>query len=280
MNSQQYYDLYLKKPNEDICPVCGKHTKWWSLDRGYMQHCSYKCTQNDPNVVDKREKHFLDKYGVKNPYQAEEVKDKIKQHNLDVYGYEYTLQRPEVIEKGRKTKLYKYGSETYNNSKQAQQTCLERYGTDCFSAGGIVHSSKEELKLLTIIQKYCSYEIKSNIKTVISPLELDLYIPDLKLAFEYNGQYWHSVHNVSKDYHYNKSKMCFNNGIRLVHFYGFEDWDFIEQFVKNIFSKTEVLTNDFNKFSPLQFNYKNISFSGPTLLKDDVYGSGTFSLFR
>ena len=78
MTSKQYYDLYMKKPNEGICPVCGKETKWQSFDRGYLKHCSYKCTQNDNKVVEKRECHFIEKYGVKNPYQAEEIKEKIR----------------------------------------------------------------------------------------------------------------------------------------------------------------------------------------------------------
>jgi len=186
----------MKKPNEGICPVCNKSTSWWSLDRGYMQHCSSKCAQNNPTVIQKREQHCIDKYGVKNPYQAEKVKEKIKQTNLTKYGYEHNLQRPEIIQQSRKTKLEKYGSETYNNSKKAQQTCLERYGTDCFSANGNISSSKNEKQLLAIMQKYCKCKIETNTRLVISPLELDLYIPELKLAIEYNGEYWHSIKNL------------------------------------------------------------------------------------
>ena len=283
LNSQQYYNLYLKKPNEGICPVCGKPTKWWSLDKGYMQHCSYKCTQNDKNVIHKRELHFIKKYGVKNPYQAQEVKDMIVAQNLERYGYEYNLQRPEIIEKGRQTKLKLYGSPTYNNSNKAMQTCMEKYGTNSFSANKKhTSTSKKEAKLYKILKKYCLDEIILNTFDVIFPLELDIFIPSLNLAFEYNGSYWHSTEVIEKSYHYNKSIQCYNKGIRLIHFYEFESWEYIEDFICKLFNNTEIITNDFNKYSPLQFN-KKADFSGPQLLKDNVYGytiygSGTFTI--
>lgn len=42
--------------------------------------------------------------------------------------------------------------------------------------------------------------------------ELDVYIPDLKIAIEYDGAYWHSDVN-----NYFKYKECRKQGIRLIH---------------------------------------------------------------
>lgn len=52
--------------------------------------------------------------------------------------------------------------------------------------------------------------------------ELDIYVPSLKLAIEYNGLYWHSE-ATGKDrwYHYDKMKACEAKGIRLIEI--FED---------------------------------------------------------
>lgn len=283
LNSQKYYDKYMKKDNEDICPVCGNKNKWWSLDKGYMQHYSSKCAQNDINVIKKRENHFIEKYGCKNPYQAEEVKDKIIAQNLEKYGYKYNLQRPEIIEKGRQTKLELYGSATYNNSNKAMQTCIDKYGTNSFNANRKNKStSKKENILLDILKKYYSDELILNTYNIIFPLELDIFIPKLNLAFEYNGSYWHSIEIVDKLYHYDKSIQCYNKGIRLIHFYEFESWEYIEDFICKLFNNNEAITNDFNKYSPLQFN-KKAEFSGPQLLKDEIYGytiygSGIFTI--
>jgi hypothetical protein len=38
--------------------------------------------------------------------------------------------------------------------------------------------------------------------------ELDFYIPDLNLAIECNGIYWHSDKLRDIRYHYNKTKEC------------------------------------------------------------------------
>ena len=53
----------------------------------------------------KSEQTCLDKFGVKNPYQAEEIKMKSTQ-----------------------TKLERYGNPNYNNREKAAQTCLDKFG--------------------------------------------------------------------------------------------------------------------------------------------------------
>jgi len=62
-----------------------------------------------------------------------------------------------------------------------------------------------------------------NSKKIISPLELDFYLPDYKLAIEINGNYWHSEigGNKDKNYHYNKWKLCKEQNIDLYSY--FED---------------------------------------------------------
>jgi len=52
-------------------------------------YCS-KCTENIRQ--DKAKETWLEKYGVENPNQSEEVKDKIKQTCIDRYGVEHPFQ--------------------------------------------------------------------------------------------------------------------------------------------------------------------------------------------
>ena len=78
MSSKDYYDKYLKQPGEGICPTCGKPTSYINSTIGYRKHCSTRCSTLDPNVQEKFKNTNREKYGVDNPFQAEEVKEVIK----------------------------------------------------------------------------------------------------------------------------------------------------------------------------------------------------------
>jgi GR25 family glycosyltransferase involved in LPS biosynthesis len=63
--------------------------------------------------------------------------------------------------------------------------------------------------------------------------ELDIYIPEMNLAIEFNGLYWHSELFKDKNYHYNKWKLCQDNTIRLVTICE-DDWNLKQDIVKSI----------------------------------------------
>lgn len=70
-----------------------------------------------------------------------------------------------------------------------------------------------------------SWGIKTirNTRSVISPYELDIYIPDKNIGIEYNGLYWHSDSFVPQNYHYDKWKLCKDHGIQLIAIWE-DDW--------------------------------------------------------
>ena len=69
-------------------------------------------------------------------------------------------------------------------------------------------------------------------------LEMDLYIPELKLAIEVNGCYWHSSKVKNKEYHINKSLLLSDHGIRCI--YVWDDYketdirEFLEAVIKGL----------------------------------------------
>jgi len=73
-------------------------------------------------------------------------------------------------------------------------------------------------------------------------LELDIYLPELKLAFEYNGLYWHSEINKDKNYHFLKTEYAEKKKIHLIQIYG-DDWELKQNIVKsrilNLLGKNE-----------------------------------------
>lgn len=52
--------------------------------------------------------------------------------------------------------------------------------------------SIQEKELLDFIKSIYNKEIIHNDRSVIHPYELDIYLPDLRVAIEYNGNYWHA----------------------------------------------------------------------------------------
>ena len=74
--------------------------------------------------------------------------------------------------------------------------------------------------------------------------EIDIYLPDLKIGFEFNGNYWHSELHKDKDYHRNKSLLAQKEGIRLIHIW---EWEWlvenskIRKFIKNLICSKEII---------------------------------------
>lgn len=100
----------------------------------------------------------------------------------------------------------------------------------CEFNGGI---SKVEHDLFEFIRSIYSGKIMTNNRLVISPLELDEYLPDMKLAIELDGLYWHND-DVKPDYRYhlNKTDMCEKQGIQLIHVFDSE-WEQKQDIVKS-----------------------------------------------
>lgn len=80
--------------------------------------------------------------------------------------------------------------------------------------------------------------VKENIKSVISPLELDIYIPSKNLAIECNGNYWHSeLAGKDKNYHLKKLMECEKINIRLIQILQSE-WIEHQEVIKSILQTT------------------------------------------
>ena len=90
----------------------------------------------------------------------------------------------------------------------------------------------KENELYDFINTNYDGEIIKNCRKIISK-ELDIYLPELNLAFEFNGLYWHSDLYKSRNYHLNKTKECDDKGIKLVHVWE-DDWVYKRDIIKSM----------------------------------------------
>lgn len=120
---------------EDIsltrCKVCDKLLPF---SKHAQSCCSYECMRNNSEVISKRRKTNLEKYGTTCALHSDEVKEKVKKSNLEKYGVEYAQQSEIVKEKSRKTCLKRYGVEHPAQAKEVKEKVkksnLERYGVE------------------------------------------------------------------------------------------------------------------------------------------------------
>lgn len=95
-------------------------------------------------------------------------------------------------------------------------------------------TSKPEIEMVDFIKSIYCGEVLNNCKKVIYPLELDCYVPEKKLAFEFDGIFFHSEvgGQKSKFYHLAKTKQCEAQDIQLVHIFG-DEWENKKDIVKS-----------------------------------------------
>ena len=110
--------------------------------------------------------------------------------------------------------------------------------------GGCPHcynnTSFQEVELSDYIKSLLKLDetFITNNRNVLDNNELDIYIPDRKIAIEYDGLYWHNELHKDKNYHLNKTNLCNEKGIRLIHIFE-DEWlykkDIVKSRLKNLF---------------------------------------------
>lgn len=227
----------------------------------------------------KSKKTLFENYGVDNPSQSEEIQNIIKLNNISKWGTEYPSQSDVIKEKIKNVNLSKYNVDNITKSEEfrknnfgvAKETNYLSYVGDGYSLfkcdNNLEHQfliscdiyikrklsnklctvcypigdtpSLRELDLLEWIKSIYSGEI---IKSHRDDMEIDIYIPEMKLGFEFNGLYWHSDKFREKNYHINKTNFFRDRGIRIIHIWE-DDWlnknTVIKSQIRNIFKLNE-----------------------------------------
>ena len=171
------------------CPVCGKDITVFA-SRHYPNHCCCRCTQLDKVVRDKNKKTCLERYGVDNGGKSKELREKQKQTMLSRYGVDNIFKDKDYI---KSCNIKKFGvsncAKLPETIEKRKQTLEKRYGVNCgFKLAKETNKSKGELELFEYIQSLYPSAVSGD-RLTIHPLELDIFIPELKVGIEYDGDY-------------------------------------------------------------------------------------------
>jgi len=198
----------------------------------------------------KSKKSLIEKYGVEHSSKNEEIRKKISLTHLEkskklehkkqecLKNKEY-LNKEFIQENFVKNGYVELNKMTnfYNMSKTTAYIYLKRFGINYEKRLG---QSNFELEIVEFLKQNGVKNIIMNTKQIITPYELDIVIPDKKIAIEFNRLMFHSYgkskHSIfdnfdelDKKYHLNKTEKCEEKGYQLLHIFENEWIDEIKQ---------------------------------------------------
>ena len=111
---------------------CKNRTGYDVGKRKYKEFCSKVCANASGAIKERRERTLLKKYGVVNPWQADQVKEKIAKTNLERYGRENPSGAPEILAKKRATSRRRFGVDHHMLSEEGKAlhvaAVIKKYG--------------------------------------------------------------------------------------------------------------------------------------------------------
>jgi hypothetical protein len=218
-------------------------------------------------IKSKIKKSNLEKYGYENVSFVESVKERKSKTMFSKFGVEFNSQRLEVRDSLSNrmsilnNKMNSIRHEDYWISKLSDMnlnlvcragsivTIRCPYKDHDFSIHKTTFNDRVEngTPICTVCnpvsdsKSFKEKEISEWIRNIYSGLvidsyrdglEIDIYLPDIKIGFEFNGLYWHSNKFKDKNYHLNKTNYFLDRGVRIVHIWE-DDWIFKKDIIKS-----------------------------------------------
>lgn len=205
INAHDFIEKCLKKHNSkydySLCVYRNMHSKIIVI-----------CPQH--GEFEQKAQHHVNGSGC--PHCAIKVRSDMRRSNIldfieksrDIHEDRYNYQ--ESIYNGNKLPLT-IQCPTHGNFKQKPNDHLDGHG--CRYCALI--NSKIEANIEAFFKDQ-NFRVITNDRTILKPKELDIFVPELNIAIEYCGLYWHSEKFKSNSYHVKKWKQCKDQGIQLI----------------------------------------------------------------
>lgn len=187
---------------------------------------------------DKRDQTCLKLYGDTNVGRTEYAREKAKKTNQFLYGRDHINQQHYTSEVYLKLNDKSWLIDQHiTQRKTLSQIANELgFGSDMTTVMRHLHkhgietkyhqSSYQETQVADYIVSL-GIELERNVRNVIPPKELDIYIPSARLAIEFCGLYWHSEgQGKYRQYHREKYLACKERNIQLITMY---DWEWYQR---------------------------------------------------
>lgn len=233
--------------------ICGKKTKFNTSTQQFQIYCSNKCRIQDiQSIQEKKKQTNLERYGVSNVLNSAQSKASlIRKYGVDNYfkstEYQDRVRSGDIL---RGTNIEKQRESRHNSTfiKLRNGVCGATIQCSRDQFKGVGYDYSYQFKCDACNHLYSSWYMNGLIKPcpscnklsdceafikdtldnlgityeyrnriILDGLEIDFYIPSLKLGIEVHGLYWHSeANNTHKNYHISKLQTALDKNIQLV----------------------------------------------------------------
>lgn len=300
---QEYRKFCSSKCSKQDMEIEAKR-KATNIERYGVENYTQSSTFND-----ERKQTYLERYGTDWGLQSDIIKQKSKQTTLEKYGTEHYTQSDDYKKKYKQTINEKYGVDFFSQRNISSDVLLKLTNKDWLHTEHYINKrtitdiANELLVDTTTIVSYLTlaeltvqrfenslperqivafldeYNINTivNCRNIITPKELDIYLPDYNIAIEYCGLYWHStIHDrITPSYHKNKLDVCTQKGVRLITIFE-DEWIHNQELVKQkilsilgknqtykVYARNTKIVNIDTKIKTDFFNKYHIQGNGP-----------------
>lgn len=144
------------------------------------------CPLQHKDVIIKTVKTNIVKFGCSHPFQNKDIQEKYKQTCLENFGVDHPVKSEKIKNKIVQTNIKKYGVSHLSQTKER---------VDYMKNGGAAHCnqfirnpSRPQTELFELCQSILPYPVMNY---PCMNKSIDIAIPCLSIAIEYDGSYWH-----------------------------------------------------------------------------------------
>lgn len=217
------HDEFANKSERTIYEKYG--VKHYSQTEESRKRLSESTIENSREIIKKakstnRKRYGVDSYAKTKEFRTRHIKKMRERYGTD--SFKQSILSPDSLSKLSDPDFMR--SEHILNKKSCQHISRElgvhistviRY-LDKHGIEQKYYFESDEQKEVTEFVQSLGFKTITNDRTLINPFELDIYIPEKRLAIEYCGLFWHSELHKDKHYHADKRERCEEKDIRLV----------------------------------------------------------------
>lgn len=250
--------------------------KLFNIEQKMLDKYGVTHPSKSAEIMAKRDQTNLERYGFTQPLNVPEIREKAQKTLLEKYGVDNYAksvdflkqvitdpEKAEICAEFRSDPIRFVESHFSDGHKPTLVELAEMCGIRDSSIGWILDQvghpdivtytySRMEDELYEFLRSFLGDDakIERNTFKIITPYELDLYLPEYEFAIECNPTITHNstipgwgINDEPKSpaYHMMKTELCDQSGVFLFHIFGYE-WshhsDIIKSMIRNILNKS------------------------------------------